>query len=205
MPDAFPFEEASVELYVAHLNNCNATLGAVKGALSAIAWHHKSLNKPDPSKSFGTKRMLVSLGREAPAPRRADPITLTTLEACVDLITELGRSGYESKMLKAALLLLYYGCLRVGEVALSTNPDNVLKLACAEFLTFNSVKHFKFTLLKYKHSRAPATRCIAPNPQASHCPVAAFGDYVRARPRGGIHWLVLANGNPVPRLFIAPI
>ena len=203
LPGAFPFSAASVELYVAFLNLRSASIGSIKGALSAIGWYHRAANLPDPTKSFGVKRMLVSLGRSAPAVRKADPISFGVLEACLDRLGELGLSCYDSKLLKAILLILYYGCLRVGEVTLSTNPDNVLRLANTEFLTINGCRHFRFTLLKFKNSRGPIALTIQPNPSARHCPVEAIGDFLRSRPRGGLCCFVKSNGEPVPRAFVA--
>ena len=203
MVDTFPYNESSVELYIGHLSQLDTPIGKVKSALSAIAWHHKAMHQVDPTKSFASKRMLISLGRAAPAPKRADPITLHILEICVDFIRLLDISLYEKILIKSLLLTMYYGCLRVGEAALSSNPDNVLKLANSEFVTIRGLRHFKFTLLTFKHSKTSATMCIPPNPSSRHCPVSALWDYFKARPRGGIHCFVLANSDPVPRSLVA--
>ena len=201
--DGFPHSEDTVEMYVAHLATTNSAVGVIKNALSAIAWHHKSAKQPDPTKSFMTRRILVTLSRAAPAPKKADPISLAMLENCLGHLRELGLSPYESVLLKSLLLIMYYGCLRVGEVTLSTNPDNVLKLACTEFISLGGTRHFKFTLTKFKHSKGPETRCIPPNPLSGFCPVESLSGYFRARPRGGTPCFVLADASPVPRLFVA--
>ena len=203
LPDSFPHPEASIELYITYLANCQVSLGLIKGALSAIAWHHKAGHQPDPTKSFGAKRMLVALSKDAPAPKKADPVSLMTLESCLDKIRLLRLTYYENLVVKAMLLLMYYGCLRIGEVALSSNPDTILRHANTEFLTLNGVRHFKFTLLKFKHSKGPIALCLPPNPSSRYCPVSAIWDYFSVRPRGGEHCFVLANGGPVPRTFIA--
>ena len=203
LPDSFPHSEAIIELYITYLANSEVSLGLIKGALSAIAWHHKAGHQPDPTKSFGAKRMLAALTKEAPAPKKADPISLLALETCLDKLRELGLPSYDTKLVKAMLLLLYYGCLRVGEVALSSNPDTILRYGNSEFLTLNGVRHFKFTLVKYKHSKGPIALCLPPNPSSRHCPVSAIWEYFSVRPRGGEHCFVLANGSPVPRTFIA--
>ena len=203
LPDVLPFEDSTIELYVTQLALKNASIGTVKGALSAIAWHHRAANLRDPTKSFATKRMLISLGRAAPAPRKADPLSLAMLEVCLDKICFLGLSSYEGILIKSLLIFMYYGCLRVGEVALSSNPDNILRLGNTEFVTLEGVRHFKFTLVKFKHSRGPVSLCIPPEPQRKFCPVLVLQDYLRARPRGGIHFFVTASSSPVPRSFVA--
>lgn len=203
LPDLFPHPEVSIELYTAYLATSKVPLGAIKGALTAIAWYHKAGHQPDPTKSFGVKRMLVALNKEAPAPKKADPISLQMLESCLDRLGGLGLSFYEGKLLKTVLLLLYYGCLRVGEVALSSNPDTILKFANTEFLTIRGIRHFKFTLVKFKHSKGPVTLTLPPNPHSRYCPVAAIWDYFSSRPRGGDLCFTLADGRPVPRTFVA--
>ena len=203
LPGVFPYDASSVELYVAYLAHCKATVASIKGALSAIGWHHRAANQPDPTKSFGVKRMMITISRGAPPTKKADPISFSVLESSLDRLELLRLSSYEGKLLKAMLLMLYYGCLRVGEIALSSNPDNVLLLANTEFISLNGSRHFKFTLVKFKHSRGPVPLIIAPNPSARHCPVAALEDFFRSRPRGGPWCFILSNGDPVPRTFVA--
>ena len=108
---------------------------------------------PDPTKDFNIKRMLLTYQRNAPAPKRAAPLSLALVTSCLLQLHHLKLNAYDSKLLKALILTCYYGCLRIGELCLSNNLDNVLKNTCAEFFTRNSETYFKVTLLKFKHSK----------------------------------------------------
>ena len=171
--------------YLAFLHTQHSGVSKMSSALTAIAWRHKTLNLLDPTKDHNIKRMMVTYQRNAPAVKRAAPLSLTLLTLCVDKIDLLHLSHYDSTLLKAILLLCYYGCTRIGELCLSNNLENVLKAKCVEFVKTKQENHFQFTLLKYKLSKGPKTLAFKEDRAAKYCPVEALRKYAGIRPVRG--------------------
>ena len=203
LPTSIPINSDNLAIYLAYMKRNGAGLGAIKGALTAIAWRHKTKNFPDPTKCYNIARMLVTFGKNAPAPKKAAALTFHLLEDCITKIPLLLLNHYDSVLLESLLLTCYYGCLRIGETCLSGNLNNVLKAANTEFITFRGQTVFKFSLEQFKHSREPATLAFAENPRARFCPIRALRKYASLRPNRAITFFARQDTSSVKRVFVA--
>ena len=150
------------------------------------------------------KKIALAIIKAGPPPRVREALGLTLLEACLDSVPRLVFfSTFHEVLIKALLLTLYYGCLRVGELALSSNPNHVLLYKNTEFVTIQGKKYFKFTLDSFKHGKAPASRMFAENPNSRYCPVKCLAGYLNMRPKMGKWFFLTGEESPVTRVFVA--
>ena len=198
-----PIDPEDIASFLAYLKVTENSYSRMTSFMTAISWRHKTLNLSDPSKNYNLSRMLSRYKKNAPAVKRAAPLTLGHLEACLNEILKLSLPVYEATMLRAILLTCYYGCMRIGELCFSGNRNNILKTRAAEFVKTKDTKYFKFTLAQFKHSKEPATLAFAANPSSSHCPVAALEDYLSRRPGNAEFFFATQLGSSVKRAWVA--
>ena len=197
-----PISADAVGDYLAYLHMKEVNVSIMKAGLTAIAWRHKTLRLLDPTKDYNVKRMMISYVRNAPAVKRASPLTFKLLEDCLDHIHCLLLSPYDALLVKCILLTCYYGCLRIGEACISNNPENTLKNNCTEFVSLRGEKFFKYTLTKFKLSKEPVTLAFCENKLAKHCPLKALIKYSAEKPKGCTYFFSFLNGSPVKREFV---
>ena len=119
--------------------------------------------------------LLKGVRKSQPDKKVLAPITLPILTKLLDSIPYLQLNNYNSSMLKALFLLAYHGCLRVGELLKSTNPQHAILFHNIKYIS--DTDSLSFCLESYKHSLKPVTFIIAPYPIKEYCPVTAFTDY----------------------------
>lgn len=107
--------------------------------MSGIAFHLKINNLPDATKSFIIQKLQVGLCRKQPSVDICRPITLKLLHRIIQVLPSTYKSSYESTLFTSALLLAYFGFLRVGELAITS--DRVLQFSAVSFAN-NSIQLF---------------------------------------------------------------
>ena len=110
---------------------------------------------------------------------------------------------YDRCLLRAILLLMYHGCLRIGEVADSNTTDHALKIENVMFVIVDQETVCQFTLKSFKFSKHPITLRIRPCSNVKVCPVANILVFLRYRDRSPRVFFTFANQKPVTRRWVA--
>ena len=113
------------------------------------------------------------------------PITLKMLQSLITALEKIVNSSYDKKLLKAMFVIMYFCCLRIGEVALSNHDDHVIQISQVSFSQVDSVFHsftIQFNSFKMSGSRTPAITILR-REHETICPVQLLLDYLAVRPR----------------------
>ena len=73
------------------------------------------------------------------------PIAFKMLQNLITALEKIVNSYYDKKLLKAMFVIMYFCCLRIGEVALSNHDDHVIQISQVSFSQVDSVFH-SFTI-----------------------------------------------------------
>ena len=126
------------------------------------------------------------------------------LHEILNCIPTVVTSVYREKMLKALVLLMYYGCLRVGEVSFSSSYKHILKLS---HITLNG-RGLTIRFESYKHSttESEGIKYVIKATTSEFCPVAAMNSYLLIRKKcvGG-YLFTEEDGKTVTRDSIATV
>ena len=153
--------------------------------LSAISFYYKLQDVPDPTSTFVCEKFLCGLKKFSAPSNQLQPVTIHILNALLMANHSHNPSSYTQVLLASVMTLMYFGCLRIGEVAISWHADHVLHKSQIKFLTagHNSAKAITINFKSYKHSKSSCPLLtITKLPGAAHCPVLALIQYLNMRP-----------------------
>ena len=171
---------------MAHLHRNNLKHTTLQNYLSAISYHHKMASVQDTANQFIIQKFLLGVKSISPQPRRLQPITIDILTDLIQSLNKLHLSLYNHTLLKSLMLLLYWGCLRIGEIVTSANADHVIHPDQVSFERNPTTREAIAMLIKfrsYKHSKG-STPVIKIKSVADQrvCPVSALLQYLSIRP-----------------------
>ena len=89
----------------------------MRTVLSAIAFKHKIALLPDPTKNFLVTRCLKGIEKGNVGKVKTLPITLKILRALMSFVPNVVNDHYSRLLYSAVFCLMYFACLRIGEVA----------------------------------------------------------------------------------------
>ena len=168
--------------------------------MSAISWHHKIKDLPDPTRSFLLSRIIEGAKRsQTHCPNRVAPISLQTLHRLLDWLPSVIPLPYDQLAYTAALLLAYHAALRAGEVVQSGSLAHTIHLKHISF----SNQGLTITIPSAKHAPEPSHLRLLASPNERWCPVASLRRYLAARsPIPGPLFISL-KGAPITRVKLA--
>lgn len=141
-------------------------------------------------------------------PRRPQktPITLPILKKIVDILPVVLPSRYFNTLYRSLFSLMYFACLRVGEVAVSTHDAHTLKLSSLLIKNPTSPSpEVVISLLSFKHSSSPAHLYLPNSDIPRTCPKANLISYLKLRPLGHTSLFVDRDGNPITRYALTKV
>lgn len=197
-----PISTYLLSLFIANLAEKNTSTSQLKSILAAIAWHHNINSLQDPTKSLYIRRMLIGNPSFQQARTELAPINKELLHVLLDLIPTNITNPHHQILLKAILLLMYHGCMRVGEAVVSASNEHTLTLKDVDILP-TQPPNIRFTLNSYKHSKEAKTFILPASPATNYCPVNALLHYLSVRPPGPGNLFLHSNAKPVNRVFVA--
>ena len=173
---------------------------------SAIAFMHKLNYHCDPTNHFKVTKFLHGAKNLRPTKTKLHPINKNLLKLLVNAIPTLNTSQYNRTLLRAMMTLLYWGCLRIGEIATSNHSDHMLSLQQITIVNqSNHTPYLTINFKSYKHSTGtlPQLRVYSKQDK-SICPVTALSSYLQLRPHTNSNALFLhLLGAPISRSFFA--
>ena len=111
-----PVSRSDLISFIAHLSVTGKAAATISAYVSGISFLHKSKNLDDPADCFLVRKMLEGCRRDKPyAPDSRRPLTFNLLKASFEGMSSVCVSVYEACMFQAALLLAFFGFLRVSE------------------------------------------------------------------------------------------
>ena len=200
----YPASQLMIMSFLLHLLDSGKSSATITTYSSAIAFAHKVRGFPDPTSSFLFKKFLLGLKKSSQGSRKLDPISEIMLLELMSLVSSLKTSRYIRLLLRATMAALYYGCLRISEVALSGAQDHAVQEDQVNFkikAPRTTPTAVRLTLLSFKHSRAPQTIEIRRTDHKTFCPVKLLWEYYQTKPPGK-YFFCVDSGTAITRGFV---
>ena len=199
---AIPASGECLELFIAQCFKEGYRDCTIRAALSAISYHHTINRQVAPIKSARINRLLRGIKKAGPVKDKLLPIRYGLLKQMVGFSHKI-HSNYERALVRVALLLMYHGCLRVGEIANSHSAKHTLNIDGLKVISKKGTPCFlKLTLNSHKHSLEPIS-CRIASVKGDLCPVQAALHYTRLRGSSPGPFLRMKSGKDVSRAYLA--
>lgn len=198
---ACPASPATVGLFATSLSR-GATYQTVKTYLAAISSHHKQLGWQDPVSGNPQLQLLTRGIRRVKAHQTSrrvrQPITLVMLRDLCKAIRHLKLHTQDKAMLRSALTLAFFGCLRVSEFTHAQDRRTISALRSDVSASRQSVVYH----LRYSKTDqyGRGSHIAISSREEAICPCKAMLDYLRLskdRPTAPLYRF--RNGSPLTR------
>ena len=198
----FPAESSTIEKYIAFKFTSGKKYGSIRTGVTAVSFIHKMNDKPDPTKSYRISRLFRGVKRNSKTKSKLLPISYSLLLKILDRSYSIVNE-YEKISFQSIILLLYYGCLRIGELVKSGEPKHMINTEGIKFLyNKTTLTGVRITLDSFKHSDDPVTFKINCAP-GNYCPVLTLLKFISLRGCKPGKIFLKSNGKWITRDFIA--
>ena len=175
-------------------------VSTIKSYLSGLSYLHRFYSVSNPVESFRVSQLLRGIERETgQTVKQRDPISLSLLHRLLSALANVVAHPYDLALFASLFTLAYYGCLRVGEVAISVEDTHTAKLDELVYVNEQGAPHFLLKMTSFKHSngRTPVLK-LTSRPCAS-CPVHWLKQYLAYRGPDGKNLYQFRDGKLVTR------
>jgi hypothetical protein len=160
-----PIKHSYLAQFLAYLYSKNLRYSTILGYTSAISFYHKVSGFRDPMDSFYITKIVQGIKRQSVPPNQLAPISRNILQDILQVLPSVAKEVYDYKLYSAIFLLMYYGCLRVGEAVVISGENRGHTLQVDQVLPHRSVcggsiEAFDIKFTSYKHSggKTPTVR-----------------------------------------------
>lgn len=198
---AYDANAEQVSLYVVHLHNENIRSNTIRSHLSAISFKFQSSDRPSPTESFSTSKLLLAYAKSDPPPKIRKPLTKANLEKIIPALERMPYTSHERHMLRSLFTLMYHALLRISEVTTSKKNDHNLKSTQVKNSTSDTRK-LSVTFSSFKFSKPGLTHLDILPSNGTACPVTAYARYTKIRPKKSKFAYCLQNGSPLSPSYV---
>ena len=159
--------------YIAHLSSKGFRESTIRTHLAGIKFMAGKNIVELTSDSYMVNRLLEGVKKQHNA-KQLQPITRQILHDMLDNVGYVTTNDYERKLLSAlVLIIMYHGCLRVGESLISGLGEHTLKWKQIQIVHEEDAQYLK---IMFKHYRPGGinTVWIKSSLNKRYCPVQAF-------------------------------
>ena len=188
-----------VSLYITFLHSCNLQPSTVRSYLSAISFTHKLHGNQDPTNCFRIRKLIEAFKRKSHNAYDRKPIKRCLLKKMVRRLKKVTHTEYDRWLFNAIFIIMYHACLRVSEVARSSNSKHTMSFK----QMFIRGGKLVLCLKSYKHSNQRTSKIVLPACKGCICPVRAYKKYKKLRKRIPGPFFLKENGKAASRNVIA--
>ncbi len=194
-----PASSSQLLLYLAYLFKNNWTHASLQNLVSAIGYKHKIDSVSGPTANFKVQKFLLGAKILSPPSRKLQPVTLDILISILGALPAIKQTNYSVKLLRALMTLVYWGCLRIGEVAVSAHKGQVLHhiqivFQYSPLSEIPTAMCIQFSSYKHSWCKTPLFKISAHN--LLTCPVTALWVYLQVHPTRLGHALFISLPGP---------
>ena len=207
IPISFPVPVTVLSIFITKLAQEGLRYSTIKSTLSGLSYLHHFYEVQNPVNAFMINKLLLGIRKsQANLPSRQcrpiDSTLLAQLIGCLPFVVP----PYEAVLYTAIFNICYYGCMRIGEVVLSTETAHValLEHLTTEIMGDGSLA-YRLYMPSFKHSRGrkPTLRLrMHPLPA---CPVTSLTRYLMQQASPLVHLFCHQNATPVTRTHVLDV
>ena len=196
---SLPISNNVLVLFVGYLHLHGYAPTSIISYVCAIGYVHKIKALADPTSTFLVQRLMAAVTKVRPTADTRLPITLTILRQLVLALNHTIHIPYNVALLRAMLLVAFYGLMRVGEI--TSTPDGHTALLLSQ-LTFES-EHALLVISNFKHNTSGRSFQIVLPKQSDTvlCPHLALRHYLGFRGTLQGPLFCFPGGTPISRNF----
>ena len=190
-PAHAPVAAQTICEFIAWLSLQHYSPSTIVTYVAGVGCHFKLSGRPDPTGTFIVTKLLEGCRRGDARLDQRSPISPPLLAKILAVLPFVCSSIFEVKLFQAAMLLAFFGFLRVGEFAATSRARvhaHVLQVGDIHFLGPNQGSATEYVLVSLRHSKnnqhgPPQQIHIGQAIDASPCPVHALKGFLKVRPR----------------------
>ena len=197
-----PLSQNTVLFFIGFLSLKGLSSSTITTYVSAIGYVHKISNLHNPTTNFLVQKVLASVNKINPSLDPRLPITLNILHQLIQALPQVVNNYYHIILLRAMFLVAFYGLMRVGEIAYSSDTENPT-IALDQITFFRNHFVIKIKIFKYNISRRPFEILITRQPDPFVCPMVNLQLYLQMRGNAPGPLFVYQDGPVVLKSFFA--
>ena len=181
LSNVWPVGNMDIVALISHMNIEGFAPSTISTYISALSFVHKVNAWADPTSSFIVTKVKEGCRRGSCQGDSRRPITFPILVRLVDILPAICKSSYEEALFKAAILLAFFGFLRVSEFACTK------KEAWSKVINVNDISLQKGQLgvvlrfSKTDQCGQSVKLLIDKSKDVKLCPVKAMSDWLNIR------------------------
>ncbi|KAE8584555.1 hypothetical protein XENTR_v10021012 [Xenopus tropicalis] len=168
----------------------------IRKQLAGISFFLRLFRLPDVTKMAVVRQVQKGFSRELSLKDHRKPITLPILQKLVGCLSVVCSDKYEATLFKFLFILMFFAALRVSE-AVSQSKREAGGLDLADVVLVKNRLKISIKSSKTDISRKGVTLWIGNFQQPNLCPVKAFLEFLKVRPKIPGPLFVHNNGTPV--------
>ena len=178
-----PMSRSELSSFIAHLSVSGKAAATIASYVSGLSFIHKSKDLDDPADCVLVRKMIEGCRRDNPSrPDMRRPLTFTMLKAAFSGLKSVCSNLYEVSLFQAALLLAFFGFLRISEfTAISKNKSADKGLQLDDVLITNRGHELCIKYSKTDQRGLSTTPIIPESKTEELCPVNALCQYLDMR------------------------
>ena len=206
LPKFWPVPLSDLINFVAFLEKSGYKASTAKSYISGLSFKMKMLGMSDTTKSFIISKMLHGMEKLHKRVDARKPITFEILEKIITALPNVCSSNYESTLFASTFSIAFFGFLRVGEFALSTNSErHMLQI---QDVSFDIDRHqiiLRLPSSKTDQFAASTNLTIDACSNSAICPVNKLINYLKLRPKVVGALFCHLNRTPLTRFQVSSI
>ena len=123
-----PLSVPQVALFVSFLHRLGYSPASVLSYTSALGYVHRLAGCGDPTSSVLVQKLIAGATRLSPKSDPRLPITLLMLDRLVEAVSNTIPTNYHKSMVRAMLVIGFFGLMRIGELTQSKHGEIPVKI-----------------------------------------------------------------------------
>ena len=194
-----PLSNHQVAQFVAFLHRQGLAPATLLSYTSAIGYVHRLCGFPDPSKATMVQKLIAGAVKLSPKSDPRLPITYLMVGRLVQALEFTTENSYQRVLMKAMILIGFFGLMRIGELTSSKHKVVALNL---DQVTFSpGLLTIKIVHFKHNQSLKPVDIPIRRQAALDICPVLALHHFIQVRGLGAGPLFCFHGAKVVPRDF----
>ncbi len=203
-----PLRVDSLAAFLVYLFQSGNSYSTIRTYVSALSYYHNIRSLWDPTKLFYIRKLLLGIKNNSSRTNALKPISKEILHRMI-LMLKFGCDGiYDQIMYKAIMLIMYYGCLSVGEALVTDhNSDHTLTSESVKAVyRQGQLAAYLIQFHSYKHQNVSSRAVkLQKTCQDQFCPVIALKQYLLIRPKLSGVLFIDGVANPVNRTMLVRV
>ncbi|MCG7867878.1 MAG: tyrosine-type recombinase/integrase [Candidatus Thiodiazotropha taylori] len=197
---------SSIINFIAWLSINGYKHSTVSSYISGLSFYLKLNGMVDVTSAFIVRKLLKGMRKDRPSRDIRAPVTLDMLKAFPLALQSVASSDYEALLFSTAFVIMFFGFLRVGEIAITNKEGDVSKVIQVSDVCFKGLEvHVTLRYSKTDQQGRSVTLVFTPSMSKSICPVSLLSQYISKRPR--VHGPLFChfNGTPLTRFQVSSV